>query len=77
MDAATAARWSEKNALWVVGVGIAIIAGAVLTIAINLNSIPSVWSGPIYYILVIAAIGVALAWYGFRMYRELHRAGVQ
>ncbi len=77
MDAATAARWSEKNALWLVGAGISIIAGAVLTIAFNLNSAPSVWSGTISYILVITAIGVALAWYGFRMYRRLHRAGIQ
>lgn len=55
---------AEGRALWIVGMGAILIASAGLNFAINLNMVPSIWSGFIYEILLLAAVGAALVVYG-------------
>lgn len=60
-------------ATWWMGVGSLLIGSAIVNTLINLDSVPSLWSGPIYVILLIGFLGVVLVVYGFILYRRISR----
>jgi len=57
---------------WIVS-GSILIASAFFNLVVNLNSVPSVWSGPIYVILALGFLGVAFVIYGTTVYRRVSR----
>jgi uncharacterized membrane protein len=71
---ATVVRARGEWAVWWVGVGAICIAGAILNLAVNFNAVPSVWSGLIYEIVLVGAIGLAFVVYGSVTYERARRS---
>ena len=62
---------AESKGLWYVGGGAILIAGATFNIRINLNAIPSIWSGLIFEVLATGVVGAALVLCGTAIHCRL------
>ncbi len=64
----------EGAALYLVYLGAVFIAGAILGFVVNLDAVPSIWSGFIYEILLVGGLGVVLVAYGSVLYGRARRS---
>lgn len=64
---------TDGRALWIVAVGAVLIAAVIWNFSLNLISGFRMWSGSgwVFQLLLIAAGGIALIWYGSLLYHRV------